>query len=157
MNHHPSISFRAAGLLACLFFFSFAAGQDQYVKKYKPLADSLSKTYQIPVKVILAVAIIESGSGTSRNARLMNNHFGIKGKNSLLRTHGIKSAYKQYPSVYDSYLDFVNLLSRRKYYARLKGNPSEEAWFDAMSKAGYSVRPAEWKQLMINAAKRIRL
>jgi len=144
-------------LFFCQLLLLPCMGQGSYVKKYAPLADSLAKAYEIPVKVILTVAVIESGSGTSRNARLLNNHFGMKGKNQLLKTHGIRSAYKQYPSVYDSYVDFVRLLSERKYYARLKGNPSCETWFDAMSKSGYSHKPAEWKKLMMNGMKKIKL
>jgi len=120
--------------------------QSKYVKKYKPLADSLSAVYEVPSSVILGVAIVESGSGNSRNAKLLNNHFGIVGKNNLLKTKHIKSRYKQYSSIAGSYEDFCKLLSRRKFYSTLKGNQDYRLWVDAISKTGYSEVPAEWKK-----------
>lgn len=120
--------------------------QSKYIKQYKPLADSLSKEYEIPVAIILGVAIIESGAGTSRNSKLLNNHFGIVGKNDLLKTKGIRSRYKQYPDVTSCYVAFCKLVKKKKYYDKLKGNPDYKLWLEAMSKAGYSEAPLEWKQ-----------
>lgn len=88
--------------------------------------------------------MLESGSGQSRNCRLLNNHFGIVGKNNLQQTHGIKTRYKQYPSNEASFYDFVRVVSGKKYYAALKGNPSCRAWIVEMSKYGYSEVPGEW-------------
>src|SRR5690606_7874251 len=120
--------------------------QAKYIQTYRPLADSLSVVYGIPSSVMLGVAIIESGSGTSRNAKLLNNHFGIVGKNNLLKTKGIRSRYKQYPSVKASYIGFCQLLTRKKFYPKLKGNNDYKRWLEAMSKAGYSEAPVEWKK-----------
>ena len=73
-----------------LFVISIAEGQSkEYVTKYKPLCDSLSVQYGIPSHVILGIAIEESGYGTSKVCRLLNNHFGIVGKNNLLKTLGL--------------------------------------------------------------------
>jgi len=127
-----------------------ASGQSKYVKKYRHIADSLADKYEIPVSIILGVAILESGSGTSRNAKLLNNHFGIAGKNNLLKTKGIKSRYKQYPSVRASYADFCGMLTRKKYYKKLKGTKDHKPWIEAMAKARYSEAPLEWKK-RINA------
>lgn len=125
--------------------------QTKYVQKYRPLADSLGEVYGIPAAIILGVAIIESGSGSSRNAKLLNNHFGIVGKNNLLKTKGVKTRYKQYADVAASYLDFCKLLSRRKYYTKLKGNNNYKLWVDAISKSGYTEAPAEWKKRVTSA------
>ncbi|MBU3714760.1 MAG: muramidase [Ferruginibacter sp.] len=144
-------------LISVLFLgVSSSKAQSQYVKKYLPLADSLSKLYQIPKQIFLGVAIIESGSGTSRNAKLLNNHFGIKGKNNLLNTKGIKSSYRQFPSVEAGYVAFGELISRKKFYSTLKGNPSLEAWADAISKSGYPGNPSEWKRLVLSATKMVK-
>ena len=132
-------------------------GQSKYVKKYKPLADSLSAEYKIPVSIILGVAIIESGSGTSRNSKLLNNHFGIVGKNDLMKTNGIKSRYKYYPDVRSSYMAFCKLLKKKKYYHKLKGNDNHLLWLDAMSKAGYSEAPEDWKQKIAGAIRKNKL
>lgn len=148
-------------ILAALAFFLVlampAAGQTKYLNTYRPLADSLSTAYGIPSSVILGVAIIESGQGTSRNARLLNNHFGIVGKNNLLKTKGIRSRYKQYPSVKASFIAFCQLLTRKKYYPNLKGNNDYKLWLEAMSKAGYSEAPVEWKARISAAIRKYKL
>ena len=136
-------------LLLLLLSFQGQA-QSKYVKKYRALADSLSAVYEIPSAIILGVAIVESGGGNSRNAKLLQNHFGIVGKNNLLKTKGIKSRYKQYSNVAASYDDFCKLLSRRKFYQTLKGKTDYRLWTEAISKTGYSEAPAEWKK-RINA------
>ena len=128
--------------------------QSGYVRKYRGLADSLSGIYGIPSSVILGIAILESGSGTSRNSRLLNNHFGIVGKNNLLKTKGIKTRYKQYPDVRSCYIAFCKLQSRKIYYTRLKDNMDYILWIDAISKAGYSEVPETWKQRVVAVIKK---
>lgn len=144
-------------VLLCIFAVQGLQAQSKYVKKYRPLADSLAAVYEVPAAVILGVAIVESGSGTSRNARLLNNHFGIVGKNNLLKTKGIKSRYKQYSKIADSYVNFCQLLSRRKFYSSLKGNKDYRVWVDAISKTGYSEMPEEWKKRINGAIRKNKL
>lgn len=141
---------RVCMTLCCLLLLMTASAQSNYVKKYRPVADSLASVYGIPSSIILGVAILESGSGTSRNARLLNNHFGIVGRNNLLKTKGIRTRYKQYPNAMASYADFCGVLSRKKYYAKLKGTKDTKAWIDAIARGGYSEAPVEWKK-RINA------
>jgi Bax protein len=150
---------RVMSILTVLFFLCAQnlQAQSKYVRKYKHLADSLSEVYEVPPSVILGVAIVESGSGASRNAKMLNNHFGIVGKNNLLKTKGIKSRYKQYSKVADSYEDFCKLLSRRKFYSMLKGNKDYRLWVDAISKTGYSEVPAEWKKRINGAIRKNKL
>lgn len=131
--------------------------QTKYIQTFKPLADSLSVVYGIPTSVMLGVAIIESGSGTSRNAKLLNNHFGIVGKNNLLQTKGIRSRYKQYPSIRASYIGFCQLLTRKKFYPKLKGNNDYKLWLEAMSLAGYSEAPVQWKARISTAIRKQKL
>jgi Bax protein len=144
-------------MLVLLILIQPAFGQSKYIKKYKPLADSLSEKYKIPVSVILGVAIIESGAGKSRNSILLNNHFGIIGKNDLLKTKGIKSRYKQYKDVTSCYVAFCKLLKKKKYYDKLKGNRDHVLWLDAMCKAGYSEAPVEWKANITAAIRKHKL
>lgn len=127
---------------------------NSYIDAHWPIADSLGKEYGIPPEVILSVAVIESGYGSSRNSKLLNNHFGIKGKNNLMKTHGIKTAYKQYPSVAEGYAGFCGLVSRKKFYPNLKGNTDPEAWIMAISKAGYSTKPEYWRSKVRSAVKK---
>lgn len=146
-------------LLAVLLLFAFnsAIAQSKYIKQYKPIADSLSEIYGIPTSVMLGIAIIESGAGSSRNCKLLNNHFGIKGKNNLLKTKGIRSAYKQYPDGRSSYIAFSKLMTRKKFYSKLKGKNDHKLWLDAISKAGYSTIPEEWKRNITAAIRKHKL
>jgi len=147
-------------LLAGLCFGGYssnAQSTNTYIRKFKPVADSLGPVYGIPSAVILAVAVIESSSGAGRNCRLLNNHFGIVGKNNLHRTKKIKTRYKQYPNATASYIDFCRLMMRKKFYKRLKGNLNYNLWIDAISKSGYSELPSVWKQRVTGIIKKHRL
>ncbi len=128
-----------------------------YINKYRPLSDSLSMVYHIPSAVILGVAIVESSSGASRNCRLLNNHFGIVGKNNLYKTRKIKTRYKQYPDATASYIDFCRLITRRSLYRRLKNNPNAYHWIDAISKSNYSELPDIWKKRVSSVIKKYKL
>src|ERR1700712_1213626 len=97
-------------LITLLFTPVFILAQSAYVRKFVPVADSLSAIYNVPAALFLGVAVIESGSGKSRNAKMLNNHFGIIGKNSMHKK-GKKSRYKQYHCATDSYVDFANHLT----------------------------------------------
>jgi len=143
-----------AGLIGS---FHTMTAQSKYVKKYSALADSLSEAYQIPTAVILGVAIIESSSGTSRNCRLLNNHFGIVGKNNLLKTRGIRTRYKQYANDTSSYADFCRLMTTKRFYSKLKGNMDYKLWIEAISKARYSEVPLVWKQRILDAIRKNKL
>jgi len=149
MNKIHCLKNRSIHLLSFLLLVTSAlpaSGQEKYIKQYRPIADSLSSIYGIPTSVMLGIAIIESGAGKSRNCKLLNNHFGIKGKNDLLKTKGIKTAYKQYPDGRASYVSFSRLMTRKKFYPKLKGKMDHKLWLDAISKSGYSTVPEEWKK-----------
>lgn len=146
MTKISKITLRLSLNIFLLFNLSFGFGQSSYIKKYKPLADSLSVEYKIPSKLILAIAIVESSSGQSRNCKLLNNHFGIVGKNNVLKTHGIKTRYKQYANSIESFIDFARMISRKKYYEKMKGNPNSSDWIDEISKHGYSEKPDIWRK-----------
>ena len=160
MKRVPCLKIRSMHLLICLLIIASiqpVLGQEKYIKQYKPIADSLSSVYGIPTSVMLGIAIIESGAGKSRNCKLLNNHFGIKGKNDLLKTKGIKTAYKQYPDGRSSYVSFSRLMSRKKFYPKLKGKMDHQLWLDAISKSGYSTVPEEWKRNITAAIRKHKL
>ncbi|MBS1627749.1 MAG: glucosaminidase domain-containing protein [Bacteroidetes bacterium] len=128
-----------------------------YFNKYKPLAAQLSVKYGIPMSIILGVAVIESGAGKDRNPKLLHNHFGIVGKNNLLKTQGIKTKFKAYATDEDSFIAFSKMITRKSYYEKLKDNQDYNLWLNAMAKAGYSTTPLIWKKQIGNAIKRYRL
>lgn len=148
------------GLLAffLLLLAVWAGAQSpKYVSRYRPLADSLAAEYGIPAAIILGIAIMETGGGTSRNCKLLNNHFGIVGKNNLWKTKKIRTRYKQYPDATASYVDFCKHVKKKKYYKRLKGKTDYNLWLDAISKSGYSEAPAIWKSRVISVIKKNKL
>lgn len=121
----------------------------EYVAKYKPICDSLSLQFGIPSEVIIGIAMEESGFGTSRVARLLNNHFGIVGKNNLRQTHNIKSRYKYYPSDTASFIHFCQFVSARKYYQKLKGTTNVRKWLYTIGKSGYCRYPKKWTKIIM--------
>jgi len=133
-------------LLFCLLFvLTGASAQTKaYISKYRPLADSLAAVYEIPMAVILGIAVVESSSGAGRNCKLLNNHFGIVGKNHLWKTKKIKTRYKYYPNATESYISFCRLMTHKKFYKKLKGNLNYKLWLTAISKSGYSELPSVW-------------
>jgi len=133
-------------LLFCLLFTlaGVTAQTKEYINKYRPLADSLAVQYGIPMGVILGIAVVESSSGKARNVKLLNNHFGIVGKNHLMKAKKIKTRYKYYPNATESFISFCNLMTRKKFYKKLKGNINYKLWLTAISKSGYSELPSVW-------------
>lgn len=132
-------------LMLILCFVTFLTSYSQqkysissYIEEHKKVAQQLMNETGVPASVILAVAIHESAYGNSRIAKHLNNHFGIKGKNN---SKSIRSAYKGYNSVLSSYLDFVDLLKRKKTTQSLfENNNSTDftAWVKGIARSGYS-------------------
>jgi len=109
-----------------------------YVERYKNVAIEKMNQTGVPASVILAVAMHESGSGTSKIARHLNNHFGIKGKN---RVKTIRSAYKSYDSAEDSYADFIATLKKHPSFAKLfkqYGSDDYKNWIRGIQRGGYA-------------------
>lgn len=118
---------------------------DDYIIKYSDLCMHLSDSFGIPAELILGVALVESAAGTSRNAKVLNNHFGIKSGNKLRNIKGIQTRFRNYESDSASFIDFCFYLKRRRFYTTLKGNFNYNAWLNEMAKSGYSGSPQAWK------------
>ncbi len=112
-----------------------------YIEKFLPLAKELSMQWGIPISIILGVSMQESGSGTSINCRQLHNYFGIKGHNHLKKR---PTKYKQYNSAKASFEDFCGIVSRKKYYHKLKGNMNYRLWLTAMNKRNYASAKEVW-------------
>ncbi len=125
-------------LVLSLVSLTVSAQKHSYIESNKTLAENLSIKYGIPSSIILAIAFVESGGGSSKNSKKLNNHFGIVGKNT------IGSRYKQFSSTEESYEAFCKLLTQKKYYTALKGTNDFSVWVKAIASAGYSTQPQEW-------------
>ena len=136
------------GLLALML--SANAQNRAYIADHMFIANILSQSYGIPASVILAVASVESSGGNGPAAKVLNNHFGIVGHNSFVNRLGHKSRYKQYPNELASYIDFCKLMTRKRFYHKLKHNSDPVAWIKAMKNAHYSEVPEEWEQKVMS-------
>ena len=145
-------------VLACCWIWAARAqntGQ-AYVERYKDLAIEQMNQHGVPASVILAVAMHESANGTSKIARHLNNHFGIKGKN-YVKT--IRSAYKSYDSVAHSYADFIRLLKEKPAFSKMFGRYTAyeyKKWVYGIQRGGYA-HSRTWASQVMGTIKKYKL
>lgn len=139
-------------MIFVLFFSLKISAQNSYINQYKSLATELSQEFGIPTTVILSIAYMETGGGTSSACKILNNHFGMTGKNDIN-----SSRFKSFNDSKASYRAFCEWVSKRKFYGRLKGSQNHNDWFVAIASSGYSTKPAEWKQKLNLVMKKIGL
>lgn len=137
-----------------LFSFNLSAQSTaDYIEKYSSYAQSMMQEHKIPASIILAVAIHESASGTSKIARFLNNHFGIKGSNSNTE---IQSSYKDYSTVKESYDHFLDFLKSRGSFSPLFEKYDQydyRNWAKGIQRGGYA-RSRIWASQIIEIIKR---
>ncbi|MFI5451419.1 glucosaminidase domain-containing protein [Pedobacter sp. UC225_61] len=123
-------------LLTC--FFGKAQTTQDYIAEHVGYAQKLMRINQVPASIILAVAIHESAAGTSKIARYLNNHFGVKGPNS---SSEINSSYRDYPTVDSSYNHFISFLHSRSYFNVLFSKYDQydyKNWAKGIQRGGYA-------------------
>ncbi len=141
--------------ISCL---GFSQDRSEYIDTYKDIAISEMMRTGIPASIKLAQAILESSCGKSDLACKANNHFGIKcgnewkGKSYKKEDDDyedgklIKSCFREFNSVWDSYLahsDFLtdpNKSHRYGFLFRLEAT-DYKGWAKGLSKAGYATDP----------------
>ncbi|WP_316790104.1 glucosaminidase domain-containing protein [Pedobacter frigoris] len=136
-----------------LSFGTKAQTTTDYISEYASYAQTLMHEYKIPASVILAVAIHESASGTSKIARYLNNHFGIKGPNSNTE---IRSSYRDYPTVNESYDHFLDFLKSRASFSPLFEKYDQydyKNWARGIQRGGYA-HSRTWASQIIAIIKR---
>ena len=128
--------------------FVNAQTTEDYIEEHVDHAQELMREHEIPASIILAVAIHESAAGKSKVARHLNNHFGVKGKNS---NTDIRSAYRDYPTIDSSYNHFVDFLHSRTYFNVLFDKYDQydyKNWAKGIHRAGYA-RSTTWSSQVI--------
>jgi len=138
--------------LIILFFSLKISAQNSYINQYEPIATELSREFGIPSAIILSIAYVETGGGNSKHAQTLNNHFGMVGKNTVNA-----SKFKSFESSKESFRAFCEMISRKKYYQKMKGNLDYSQWLNAIASAGYAGKPTEWKQKINTVIKKFRL
>jgi flagellum-specific peptidoglycan hydrolase FlgJ len=92
-----------------------------YIEKFKDDAIRIMHETGVPASIVLGVAMHESGCGNSAIAQNLNNQFGVKGSGGVYIKHNkkVRSAYKKYDSVMDSFQDFARIMTERKQFSHL--------------------------------------
>lgn len=143
-------------LFVFLILNSRAQSIHEYIEAHIEIAKKLMHEHQIPASIVLGVAIHESAAGKSKIARYLNNHFGVKGQNSSTQ---IRSAYKDYDSVNESFEDFAGFITRKPAYNKLFDlfSPYDyKNWARGIARGGYAHSPT-WASQVIALIKKYEL
>lgn len=128
----------------------------EYIAHHKEWAIDAMREHGVPASIILAVAMHESANGTSKIATYLNNHFGIRGKNNSKQ---IRSSYKGYANVADSYADFINYLKIHRQFAALFNQYKSydyKGWAYGIMRGGYAQNKA-WATHIVALIKKYKL
>ncbi|GAB3931156.1 glucosaminidase domain-containing protein [Mucilaginibacter myungsuensis] len=115
-----------------------------YIEKFKDNAVAIMHQSGIPASIILGIAMHESANGNSAIAKNLNNQFGMKGGTTSVyykNNKKVKSAYKSYDSVLESFEDFARIMTEKKKFAHLQDQLSSvdyKGWVKGIQKAGYA-------------------
>lgn len=138
-----------------------------FIRKNLPAAKKVSKEYGVNTTMILTVAALESGWGSSQLARLGNNFFGIKAFNwsgPVLQMPSLDpgddgklvkqiSEFRRYVTPEESFEDFAKLMLKSRYREVFKIPCTDFArWAQALQHAQYSLDSeyAEKLQRIVN-------
>lgn len=129
--------------------------RQEYIRRFAPLAVAEMERTGVPASIKLAQAILESGDGNSRLARLANNHFGIKchewkGPRIYHDDDQRGECFRKYRSPEYSFRDHSDFLRNRRRYAFLFDlDPTDyRAWATGLQNAGYATNP-DYDRLLI--------
>ena len=138
-------------LIATLVICSFAASaqtqkhtSQSYIEQFKDNAISIMRETGIPASIILGIAMHESGNGNSNIAQKLNNQFGIKGNSGSVyykNKKKVRSAYKKYDSIMDSFADFARIITQRRDRGAISSELTEteyEKWVKGIQRSGYA-------------------
>lgn len=149
-------------IILCLAVLSAAAQgivkvQEDYVRKYAPLAVSEMYRTGVPASITLAQGLLESNAGLSRLAKQGNNHFGIKchnwtGKKIYHDDDKRGECFRAYDNVAESFRDHSDFLRYQDRYKSLFNNDVTDyrAWAYGLKRAGYATDPAYPSKLINN-------
>lgn len=153
--------------------------REEFVKAYYPLAEAITKGTGIFPLTLLSQAIVESSGkvggiwipGQSTLSKLANNYFGIKaslgwkGATIALQTGEvidgkkvtITGTFRKYPSVEDSFRDYVKFLKENPRYEKSGVFQAKDVSDQAkrLQAAGYATDP-NYATLISSIASRIR-
>lgn len=135
-----------------------------YLDNYLDEALKVSESSGIPPSIILAMAGLESGWGTSELARKANNHFGMKGDPEKEPVYWIftdesrtdsqgaltRASFRKYPNVPACYKDLGRHLQQEERYNWLFRIPQYrfDRWAIGLEVSGYATDPGYGEKLI---------
>ncbi|HHS95245.1 MAG TPA: N-acetylmuramoyl-L-alanine amidase, partial [Phaeodactylibacter sp.] len=160
----------ATMLMLLLSFSTFATHPPyvrRYIETYAEIAVREMHRSGIPASIILAQGIQESSWGLAKLSINSNNHFGIKCKSSwtgptfyiedddYVNGKLVKSCFRVYNSVEESYIDHTNFLVENARYLPLFQNDKTDykSWAKGLKKCGYATDPHYAEKLIRNIEK----
>jgi flagellum-specific peptidoglycan hydrolase FlgJ len=137
-------------LIATLLMSALAASaqkftSESYIEMFKDDAIRIMHETGVPASIVLGVAMHESGCGNSALAQHLNNQFGVKGGESVYyynkHNQKVRTAYKQYSSVMESFEDFARIMTEKKQFSHLADELSHydyTGWAKGIQRNGYA-------------------
>ena len=131
-------------LITAVSAFAQKNTSQSYIEQFKDNAISIMHQTGIPASIILGIAMHESGNGNSKIAQNLNNQFGVKGGGTTVyysKKKKVKSAYKKYDSILESFADFARIMTERKQFSHLAESLTQydyEKWVKGIQRAGYA-------------------
>ena len=132
-----------SALIASTTAASAQSASQSYIEKFKDNAIRIMHETGVPASIILGVAMHESASGKSNIAQNLNNQFGVKGGGSVVyykHNKKVRTAYKRYDSVLDSFQDFARIMTERKQFSHLAQQLTQydyAGWAKGIQRSGY--------------------
>src|ERR1700759_2776979 len=115
-----------------------------YIQQFKDAAIRIMHETGVPASIVLGAAMHESGCGNSNIARNLNNQFGMKGFGTPVyydkHNKKVKTSYKQYDSVLESFEDFARIMTEKKQFSHLGDKYTHydyQHWAKGIQKSGY--------------------
>lgn len=130
--------------------------QNEYIKKYAPVAVSEMHRSGVPASITLAQGMLESRYGLSSLAAEGNNHFGIKchrnwgGRTMRVNDDAPNECFRVYDSAEESFRDHSDFLRYQdRYKALFELKPTDyKGWAKGLKKAGYATDPKYAEKLI---------
>jgi len=117
---------------------------ESYIQQFKDAAIRIMHETGVPASIVLGAAMHESACGNSHIARSLNNQFGMRGSTTHTYTDDhnkkIRTSYKQYDSVLESFEDFARIMTEKKQFSHLGDKYTHydyEHWARGIQKSGY--------------------
>ncbi|MBS2969535.1 glucosaminidase domain-containing protein [Metabacillus sp. KIGAM252] len=133
---------------------------ENFIDLVVPYVMKVQKEENISASMLIAQSILETGWGESFLAKNALNLFGIKGsykgQSVTIRTieyvegeeRVVSSAFKRYPTWYESFKDLVEFYKRGTRYAPIFGETDYKKACSALQQAGYASDPMYAEKLI---------